>query len=193
MKIIDVITDGASLLNLTLDQATLMGVTQENEKEVLRENPNIASLFNLLKFSIRELCTNYVPLSIRRKVNVVNGKYPVALFNNFIRVENVYKDGNPIKYKVVNRSIILNENGEYEISYLTYPEIYSMFDELDFAENLNSDVIVFGLCAYYCLSHGLFTDFEQFHERYIEKANSIKTLKIFEIPFRRWWWELQRK
>jgi hypothetical protein len=186
MKIIDVITDGASLLNLTLDQATLMGVTQENEKEVLRENPNIASLFNLLKFSIRELCTNYVPLSIRRKVNVVNGKYPVALFNNFIRVENVYKDGNPIKYKVVNRSIIVNENGEYEISYLTYPEIYSMFDELDFAENLNSDVIVFGLCAYYCLSHGLFTDFEQFHERYIEKANSIKTLKIFEIPFRRW-------
>ena len=186
MKILDVIIDGASLLNLTLDQAVLMSVTQENEKDVLRDNPNIASLFNLLKFSIRELCTNYVPLSTKRKVQVVNGKYPVAMLNNFIRVENVYKEGSPIKYKVVNRSILLDRSGEYEISYLTYPEICSMFDELDFAENLNSDVIVFGLCAYYCLSHGLFTDFEQFHERYIEKANSIKTLKIFEIPFRRW-------
>ena len=186
MKIIDIIIDGASLLNLTLDQAVLMEVNQENEKEVLKENPNIASLFNLLKFSIRELCTNYVPLSTKRKVNIVGGKYSVAMLNNFIRVENVYKNETPVKYKVINRSIVLETDGEYEISYLTYPEIYSMFDELDFAENLNSDVIVFGLCAYYCLSHGLFTDFEQFHERYIDKANSIKTLKIFEIPFRRW-------
>ena len=193
MKILDVINDGASLLNLTLDQAVLMKVSQQNEKKILQENPNIASLFNLLKFSVRELCTNYVPLSTRRKVKIENRKFPVALLNNFIRVENVYQNDVPVKYKVVNRSIILERDGEYEISYLTYPEFNSMFDELDFAENLNSDVIVFGLCAYYCLSHGLFTDFEQYHERYIQKANSIKTLKIFEIPFRRWQWRLKNQ
>ena len=61
-----------------------------------------------------------------------------------------------------------------------------MFEEIDYLQEFSPDVIVFGLCAYYALSHGLFADFEQFHEKYVEKAESLKGLKIFEMPARRW-------
>lgn len=186
MKILDILLDSASLLGLSLDEAVLTATTEENEKEILKENPNIASLFNLVKFSIRELCTNYVPIATSISIFSSNKKYPVSMLNNFIRVQNVSKNGTPIKYKIINRSIVFEEDGEYEINYLTYPEIFSMFDEIDFLQNLSSNVVVFGLCSYYCLSHGLFTDFEEFHEKYIQKAESIKTLKTFEIPCRRW-------
>ena len=69
---------------------------------------------------------------------------------------------------------------------MTYPEINSMFDEIDFLSNFSPDVIVFGLCSYYCLSSGMFEDFESFYDRYISKAESLKNLKIFELPARRW-------
>jgi len=51
--------------------------------------------------------------------------------------------------------------------------------------NVNIDVLVFGLCAYYSLSHGMFEEFTQFHNLYIERAENLKQLKIFSLPSRR--------
>lgn len=186
MKIIDIMKESAILLGLTQEIGVLETFTEDNAGEVFAENPNIFSLFNLSKYSIRELCSNYVPVSRSVKITSVDKKYPMSLLNNFIRIQSVYLNSQPVKFKVVNRNIIFEEDGEYEIIYSTYPEITSVFDEIDFLQNFSPDVLVLGLCSYYSLAHGMFQEFEELHEKYVDKAESLKSLKVFELPCRRW-------
>ena len=185
MKIIDVLTNSAELLGLKSERALLATATEENEEEILT-NENIAKLFNLVKFSIQELCSNYVPVIDEKQITTVEKKYPVNSLTNFIRVQRIYRAGEPVLYKLINRNLVFKEDGVYNVHYSTYPTITSMFDDVDFLSNLSPDVMVFGLCAYYCLSSGMFEDFENFYEKYTERANSLKNLKFFELPKRRW-------
>lgn len=186
MKIIDILVESAELVGLHRDAVELSVITADEELEFMQNNENMSSMFNLLKFSMRELCTNYVPVSTSKTIVVNNKCFPVAELNNFIRVLSIFKGENQVKFKVINRNIVLEEDGEYVVNYATYPEINSVFEDVDFLQHFSPDAIVFGLCAYYALSHGMFDDFETFHEQYIEKAESLKSLKIFELPARRW-------
>lgn len=186
MKVIDVIKESATLLGLEEERAILDTMNSSNEVEIMAEYPNIASLFNLLKFSIKELCVNYVPMYATQKVNVSNKKFQFSTLSNIIKIQNIVKDGQYVKYKISNGEVILEEDGEYEVNYLSYPLLESCNDDISFLENLSPDVIIFGLCSYYSLAHGMFEEFENLHDKYIEKAESVKELKIFEIPARRW-------
>lgn len=192
MKIIDLIKKACELLSLQKEIELLNSAEIETETELLK-NLEINKLFNLSKFSIQELCTNYVPMQAEAQITTANKTYSVGELTNFIRVQNVYKDKKLIKYKLINRKLTFAEDGNYTVKYLTYPEIESVFDDLDFLSHLSPDVLVFGLCAYYCLSKGLFDDFKIYNEKYIERAESIKNLKIIDLPQRRWQWRKELK
>ena len=185
MKIIDIIGQSAELLGLTDVKETLNSVTVENEGDCFA-NPYVGSLYNLIQFSIQELCTNYVPVTVSEKITTQDCKYQVNKLNNFIRIQNVLKQGEPVKFKIINRNIIFESDGDYEVEYLTYPQILSIFQDIDFLEKFNPDVIVFGLCAYFALSHGLFEEFKTYHAEYIDKAENLRELKTFTMPQRRW-------
>ena len=185
MKIVDILIESAQLLGLNDEFEILHDATTENENVVL-ENEKILKMFNLLKYSIRELCSNYVPVTTDCKISTVDMKYPVGALTNFIRVQNVFENGEVVKFKIINRNIVFERDGEYVVRYSTYPEILTMFDEIDFLQSFSPDVMVLGLCAYFSLAYGMFTEFEEFHEKYISKAESIKTLRVFDLPCRRW-------
>ena len=185
MKIIDILKHSAELLNLD-DEASLMeSATQEKDAELLK-NVEIKKLFNLLKFSVQELCSNYLPVVTEQEFETENKSYLVANFPNFIRMQAVFKKDKTIKFKQVNRKLVFNEDGTFLAKYFTYPEINSMFDDLSFITCLNPDVLVFGLVSYYCLSKGMFDEFKLYNNTYMEKAESIKALKTIELPQRRW-------
>lgn len=192
MKIIDILKDSAQLLGLVGEVSILQDTTEENESQTLQDNHYIESLFNLCKFSIRELCTNYVPVAMSVEITSNEQKFPVSQLENFIRVHNIYQNEEMVKYKIINRNILFEKDGDYVVNYATYPSICSMFDEVDFLQNLSPDVMVFGLCAYFSLAHGMFNEFKDFHEKYISKAESLKDLRIFEMPNRRWLWEKRK-
>ena len=185
MKVIEIMEQSAILLGLGEEHLMLESATSEKEDELL-DNKNIESLFHLSKYAFQELCTNYIPVVESVKIISQDCKIEVKKLTNFIRVQNVKKNGENVKYKIVNRSIIFDEDGEFEVEYLTYPEINSMFEEIDFLSNFSEDVIVCGLCAYFSLAHGMFDEFKTFHEEYIEKADNLKELKSFNMPQRRW-------
>lgn len=185
MKVINILQETAEILNLEQVKEVFKSEGLENE-EVLLENSEILSLFNLLKLSIRELCTNYAPAVKTEIINVENNEFKLTDLVNYIRLRTVKKDSEVVPYKIVNRAIQFSENGKYEISYYTYPEINSLNEKVDFLQNLNSDVIVFGLSAYYCLSKGMFEDFHKLHEMYIERAECLKDMKVFTMPQRSW-------
>lgn len=186
MKIIDVLKDSAELLCLKEECAILSETTEENVEQMFSDNPKILSLFNLVKLSIRELCTNYVPVMCTVEMASQDLKIPLNQLENFIRVQSVYKGKNLIKFKTINRNIVFEEDGRYIIQYEMYPSINSLFDDVDFLQNLSPDVLVFGLCAYYSIANGLFDEFERFHDKYITKAETLKELRNFDLPVRRW-------
>lgn len=186
MKIIDVISDSALLLGLTQEVEILKTVNEQTETQVLEENENIAKLFNLIKYSIRELCTNYVPIIEKRKIVTINKQYPISNLENFIRINHIYKDEQFARFKILNRNITLEEDGEYVIDYSMYPTIVTIMEDINFLENYSPDVLVFGLCAYFSLAHGMFDEFEEFHDKYVTKAESLKSVRCFDLPCRRW-------
>lgn len=186
MKIIDILTEATILLGLDEEANILQNAENSSETEILASSEKIAKLANLVKFSIRELCTNYVPCSSVIRVKTDEKKYPVGALENFIRVNNVTQNNELVKYKIINRNIVFTEDGEYDVCYSTYPSIMTIFQDIDFLQDFSPDVIVLGLCAYYSLSYGLFEEFEEFHERYLSKAESLKVLRIFDLPCRRW-------
>lgn len=185
MQIIDILSDGAQLLGLEEERKILESTTEENQTVAL-ENSNIKELFHLVKFSIQELCSNYVPVLNMQEIVVENLTFELKNLHNFIKLKKITLGEERAEYKVLNRTIHFKENGVYSVYYETYPNITSLFDEVDFLSNLSPDVIVFGLCSYYCLSKGLFEDFNLFHDKYLDRAQSLKDLKTFFLPTRRW-------
>ena len=140
----------------------------------------------MFKYSIQELCTNYLPITTNVDVEIKSNKYELSNLINYIRVQSVNKNGEPVNYKILNRAIMVEEDGVYTIEYSTYPEITSIFNDLNYLANLSPDVLVFGLASYYALSRGRFDEFEIFNEQYKEKAESLKEMKCFTLPQRRW-------
>lgn len=197
MKIVEILAKSAMLLGLN-EEANILTTSQSKEDETENEenqnlteseilkNEKIKSLFNLSRYALRELCTNYVPVIERLYINSVDCKIKVSDLPNYIRVQNIMKDKTSVRYKIIKRCIHLEQDGQYCIEYLTYPNIDSIFDELDFLSNLSEDVIVCSICAYFSLAHGMFEEFKEFHELYLNKAENIKDLKSFNLPKRRW-------
>ena len=192
MKVVDIIKQSATLLDLTEAEKALNNITEENEGLAL-SNEDVYCLFNLVKYSIQELCTNYVPVAAIETVKTYNKAIEINKLTNFIRVQNIYKDEELVKYKIINRCIYFEEDGEYSVQYATYPQIESLLEEIDFLSNFSPDIVVLGLSAYYALSKGRFDEFEIYHNQYVEKAESIKGLKMFNMPQRRWEWEQKKE
>lgn len=185
MQIIDILTDSANLLGLIEEREILRSTNEENQANAL-ENNNIKELFHLVKFSIQELCSNYVPIVNAIEIEVKNKTYELKNITNLIKLKKITKGEDKVDFKMLNRTLHFVEDGVYTIYFETYPDITSLFDEVDFLSHLSPDVIVFGLCSYYCLSKGLFEDFNLFHGKYINRAENLKDMKTFFLPTRRW-------
>ncbi len=185
MKIIDIMMQSAELLGLKNAYEIMKTSNEENESSAL-ENEEIARLYNLIKFSLQELCTNYVPMVQQTEVTTIDKKFLITSLTNFIRVHNVFLNGSAVKYKIINRYLTMENDGTYLVEYYTYPSIESMFEDIDFLSNFSPDALIFSLCAYYCLAVGLFDEFNEFHDRYIDVAENLKNIRIFNLPQRRW-------
>ena len=185
MKIIDILVDSANLLGLSREMEILCATTEENVEETMK-NSNISTMFRLVKFSIQELCTNYVPVATTQNFVTNNKMYPVSNLKNYIKVQKVCKNDDVVNFKIISRNIVMAEDGEYTVQYTTYPEIENIFEDVDFAVDFGVDAIILGLCSYFALAKGMYNEFETFHDQYLDKANSIKSLRIFDLPKRRW-------
>ena len=185
MKVIDILKNATILLGLD-NEKSILDSTTEDAQTSANENENIKKLFNLFKFSIQEFCSNYTPISNTTTISSNGKKIAMSSILNCLQVQNVLQNGINVEYKIINRNIVLDDDGEFEIKYLTYPTLNSLFDEIDFLKDLSPDVLTFGLCAYYSLAVGMFDEFNRFHEEYIKKAEGVKSLKIFDMPLRRW-------
>ncbi len=184
MKVIDIMCDSARLLGLEEECEMLCDSTKDETSKLA--NQTIKQMFELAKLSIRELCTNYAPVLTTTEITTTNKTYSISKLTNCIRVEGATQSGNPVNYKIINRNINFEQDGSYVIEFSSYPNISSLNDDLSFLQEYGLDVAVFGLCAYYCLTKGMFEDFEKYNQTYQEKASALKDMKVFMMPQRRW-------
>ena len=185
MQVIDIIKQATELLSLTDENEVLNTLTKENESEL--DSQDVKRMFTIFKLMLNDFCTNYTPLCSTQNIKVEDNNFPIKDIVNFYKIKNIKNGNRIVNYKIVNKNIVIN-NGEYVVNYYSLPNVNSFFDELDFLSSLSPEVLVFGLCAFYCLSVGLFDEFKIYNEKYKSRAEAIKNLKIFEMPQRKWQW-----
>ena len=185
MKILHILIEACNLLGFDNECDILRGSNNATEDYSL-ENPNINRMYKLCKFAIQELCTNYIPVIAEKQIEYTDAKYPLMNFPNRIRFVSVTQNNQPVKYKIINQKLVLPSPGIYVVKYETYQTFTSMFDDLTFLPDVHQDVLVFGVCAYFCLATGLFENYETYHKKYIERAESLKNMRVFDLPRRRW-------
>lgn len=184
MKVKDIIKNSALMLGLT-NSVEIIEDEQKTELEKLKDE-TVGTLFRLCQFSVRELCTHYLPILKQVEITTSNKQYPLSSLDNFIKIKSIKLNEAVVDYKIVNRYITFEEDGSFIVEFYSYPTISSMDDTINFMDDYGLDVAVFGLCAYFCLTKGMFEDFDQFHEEYVERAKAIKELKNVNTPQRRW-------
>ncbi len=185
MKVLDIIRQSAEILGLE----SLVQLIDEEDVDIMSgtsDNEDFNKLFSLTRFALQELCTNYCPIRVQESFTTVNKKYALNNLFNYIRLLGVKKDGVSIDYKVYNREITMAEDGDYTVEYLAYVSTDSISDDLEFLARFSPDVLVFAVCSYYSVAHGMFEQFEDFHNRYIERAESLRELRGGSMPMRKW-------
>ena len=185
MEVIDIIKQSIHLLSLNEYYDVVDKASKESEEEILK-NEEIKKLLNITNLVLNDLCTNYFPIVNKQIVNITNKNYPIKNLINFYKIKNVKKNNMVENYKIISKDIVVENEGEYEINYYYLPQVNSLFDELDFLSTLSPEVLVYGLCAFYCLSIGLFDEFKIYNDKYKTRAEAIKNLKVFELPKRKW-------
>lgn len=185
MKVIDVIRQSAELLGID----SLVELIDQNDAEIMAgvsDNEDLKKLFSLTKFAMQELCTNYCPILREINFSTTEGKYAISNLPNYIRLVGVKKNGVSVEYKIYNRDITLAEDGIYTAEYMSYATVEGLTDSLDFLARFSPDVLVLAVCSYYAVAHGMFEQFEDFHDRYVERAESLRELRSGTMPMRKW-------
>lgn len=185
MKVVEILKHSAELLGLDKTKTLLDTVNEENKAEISVDD-DVAKLLSLAKFAVQELCTNYCPLLDKYEFSTTDKKFALNRLKNYIRIVDVKKDGVSCAYKIYNRDITLEEDGKYIVEYMSFKTIETLLDEIDFLSQFSPDVLVFAICAYYSVAHGMFDQFEEFHDLYIDKAESLKELRSGQMPMRKW-------
>ncbi len=185
MNTLQIMINGANLLGLTQEVELLKTITKENEAEVM-QNKQLARLKDLAILSMQEVSVRYVPIYSTIELQSENKQINIKQIQNCLKILKVYLCDIAVPFKIVGKTIKVNENGNYKIKYTTMPTINSVLDELEFVNNGVEQVVIFGLCAYYSIAIGLFSQFNSFHEKYLNAGENLKELKMFYIPNRSW-------
>lgn len=187
MTILELINKTALMLNITqvLDDKDIADITSSTEAEILSKNLTLKKLHEFARVMLNEI-GSYLPKIAQMKAKTTDKKISLVGKNvtNIISVKN---DFGYVKYEKVGSNLILDEDGEYTIIYNQQLQTNSVLDIIEnYDGQIGEDILVNGLSAYYCLSMGMFAEFNVYHAHYAERLSRLKSLKVFSMPCRRW-------
>lgn len=187
MTILELINKTALMLNISpiLDDKNIVDVTESNEAEIVSKNLTLKKLHEFAKVMLNEV-ESYLPKVAKLKAKTTDKKISL-IGKDIINIISVKNDFGYVKYEKVGSNLIFDTDGEYTIIYNQKLKTDSV---LDIIENHNGqigdDLLVNGLSSYYCLSMGMFAEFNVYHAHYVERLSQLKSLKVFSMPCRSW-------
>ena len=189
MTALELIKNSAILLNVKeiLEDESLNNLNTENCNDCLDNNFALNRFFEILKIMLNELSSEYVPIIKENTFISEDKKIDLSNIENFMKVCHVSIDRVPVKYKVVDKKIITNFDGVFNVKFMAYPKIETLLDSVEvFDRGVGEDLLVYGVVALYCLAVGLTDEFSIYHNIYSEKLSALQNLKIIDMPCRRW-------
>ena len=188
MTILDLIKRTAVIFDIEsiLKDEDLVGVTNNTQSMVLNNNEQLNRMFELSKVVLSEVYA-YASKEIDVGVSSKNGRIDKSLLGNVAKIMSV-KDGfGRVDFIVDNNEIVVGQDGEYVLRCIIAPNVKYLTNEIDMLNGMISeDLLINGLGAYYCLTVGLFEEYNVYNTRYIDGFSKLKNPKLFAMPCRSW-------
>lgn len=189
MTALEIIKKSAIILNLNeiLSDSSLNSVRASNEEDCRDNNFTLNRMFEILNIMLQDISTDYAQIQKEEVRDTTSMMISISSLRNFMKVLSVKQNGVSVQYDLINGQIRLPSNGNYTVRYLARATADSLLDEINmFNGKVGDDVLVYGLTALYCLAVGLFDEFNVYNSIYVDKLDALKTLKIINMPCRRW-------
>lgn len=189
MTVLDLIKKSAIMLNIkeVLQDEDIATISATNEQEILSANFALTRLFEFVKIMLNEISTYYLPIVKEVEFQTENKRIALTNLQRMSRLIGVKNGFGYTRYSIIDNAIQLKDDGLYTVVFNQYPQISSLLDDVEvFDEFVSDDILVYGLNSYYCLSAGLFAEFNMYNENYVNKLSHLRGLKLFSMPMRSW-------
>lgn len=188
MTILDLIKKTAVIFNIesVLEDPDLSTLTNNTQSTILSNNTQLNRMFELTKIVLSEVYA-YISKEVEVKVNSENKQINKSLLGEIAKVVSL-KDGcGKVDFTLNDNGIEIGQDGEYVVKCIVAPNVKYLLNEIDMLNgDISEDLLINGLNAYYCLTAGLFEEYNVYNARYIDGFSRLRNPKLFAMPCRSW-------
>lgn len=188
MTILDLIKKTSIIFNIQeiLNDSSLDAITNNTQTVFLNNNEKLNRMFELCKVVLSEIYS-YVAKEVEIVANAENNQIDKKLLGSVGKVVSVKKRYGKANYRIKDDYIIVDKDGEYFVKYVVAPDFEYLNNEINTLDGVVNDALLInGLNAYYCLTAGLFEEYNVYNTRYIDGFLNLRNPKLFAMPCRSW-------
>lgn len=188
MTILDLIKKTAVIFNIEaiLKDSNLNEVANEAQLTILSSNSQLNRMFELTKVVLCEVYS-YANKEIEVTANAIDCQIDKSSLGNVGRIVLVRNQYGKANYRIIDDRIMVEHDGEYVIKCVVAPSTDYLNNEIDMLNGaISEDMLINGLNAYYCLTAGLFEEYNVYNGRYLDGFSKLKNSKLFAMPCRSW-------
>ena len=168
------------------DVSDYLSLGKESSEETLSTVNKLVGLLNMI---IGELAGTFIQMIEREKVTAKDGKiYYTDLSQQPIEILKVFlADGNEIGYSQTAEFISVNNNSSLIVEYAYLPPSYDVNSKIgSFETDIPKSLLIYGLCAEYCICTGAFDEAVLWHDRYVDAVKDAR--KVRNCKIKGWCW-----
>ena len=188
MTILDLIKRTARIFNVEeiLSDPDLSTITSITQSTVLDNNEQLNCVFELSKIVLSEVYS-YLAKEMEVTASSVDCVIDKKSLGSVAKIVSIKNNYGKVNYQLKNNEIILEQDGEYVVKYIVAPDFKYLNNEIDMLNgDISEDLLINGLNAYYCLTAGLFEEYNVYNGRYIDGISRLRNPKLFAMPCRSW-------
>ena len=188
MTILDLIKKTAVIFNIEkiLNDSDLDGLLDIMQPVVLSNNEQLNRMFELCKVVLSEIYSHAAKedeVVVSANNNLIDKK-SLGCVGKIVSIKNQYGKAD---YQIKDDYIVVDNDGEYVVRYVIAPNAEFLNNEIDTLNGVITDsLLINGLSAYYCLTAGLFEEYNVYNARYVDGFSNLKNPKLFAMPCRSW-------
>lgn len=194
IKVKDVFIKCARLLNISEiydnDDIINIGETIDNKvifnDHLIKEMKSVGKMLEFLNLCLCEIAHDhylfidtYTTSTSQGTVIFVNQMLPI------IKILKVSCKCGDQKFTFHIDKIKVDHSDVYTITYAYLPYYFSLVHEVKVRHQCGLDTLIFGICAYYCLSEGMYDEYQIYYKKYKERMEAIPK-GIINTPMRKW-------
>lgn len=155
---------------------------------LFERNKTLDKVFNLVNLVFGELGSDYMNIITEKTcTSDADGKIDYVDLPCFMRATKVLDaDEHKVRFEMFDNYLKMENSGTYKVFYKIKPKFAQIEDTNYDDQYFDFDVVVYGVCAFYCLTCALFDEHEIYMNIYKEKLNKISNVRNFYLPSRRW-------